>query len=169
MVNTTPILLEYCLFVIIFILGTTPSICVVSSSVVLASCIARIAIFLCLMILAILGHVELWALSFSPLIFHDASMTPFFFLVLIGIVFCFYFILFYFYFHSCSSMFIPPRSDVSVDESISLQKGIYLSFSDSSCLWLVSVVSDSVEVVIPFSFLISVGLVLLGMIIGLLR
>src|SRR5882724_2944638 len=60
MAKATPILLEYCPLVIIFILGTTASIWAV---VVLASCTARIAILLILMILAILGHFELWVLS----------------------------------------------------------------------------------------------------------
>src|SRR5882724_3875906 len=71
MANATPSLLEYCPLVIIFILGTTASICAMSSSVVLASCISRIAILLSLMILAILGHFELWELSFFPLMFQD--------------------------------------------------------------------------------------------------
>src|SRR5882724_13010420 len=120
MVNTTPILLEYCPFMNIFIVGIIPSICVVSFSVVLASCIARIAILLILMILAILGHFELWVLSFFPLIFQDASMIPFFFpsfdwncfLVL-----------------SCSSMLISAGSVISDDWSGSLQKGFVLSWS----------------------------------------
>src|SRR5882724_6852024 len=79
MAKATPILLEYCPLVIILILGTTASIWAVSSSVVLASCIAKIAILLVFMILAILGHFELWVLSFFPLIFQDASIIPFFF------------------------------------------------------------------------------------------
>src|SRR5882724_10032782 len=77
--KATPILLEYCPLVIILILGTTASICKVSSSVVLASCIARIAILWSLINLAIFGHFELWALSFFPLMFQDASIIPIFF------------------------------------------------------------------------------------------
>src|SRR5882724_8688570 len=69
MAKAIPILLEFCPLVIILILGTTASICAVSSLLVLTSCIARIAILLSLMILAVLGHFELWALSFFPLMF----------------------------------------------------------------------------------------------------
>src|SRR5882724_12289268 len=79
MEKATPILLEYCPLVIILILGITASIWAMSSSMVLASFIARIAILLSLSILAILGHFELWVLSFFPPMFHDASMVAFFF------------------------------------------------------------------------------------------
>src|SRR5882724_12745502 len=79
MAKATPILLEYCPLVIILNLGTVASIWAVSLLVVLASCIAKIAILLVLMILAILGYFELWALSFFPLMFQDASVIPFFF------------------------------------------------------------------------------------------
>src|SRR5882724_4623210 len=105
MAKATPILLEYCPLVIILILGTTASICAVSSSVFLASCIARTVILLNLMILAILGHFELWALSFFPLVFHDASMIPFFFPS------------FFMFFYVFSS-----RSDISID-SLLLSRG----------------------------------------------
>src|SRR5882724_10450864 len=118
MAKATPILLEYCLLVIIFILDTTASICVVSSSVVLAFCISRIVILLSLMILAILGHFELWALSFFPLMFQDASVIPFFFPNFDWNCFLV---------SSCSSMFISLKSDISVDKSVSLQKGFSLS------------------------------------------
>src|SRR5882724_4829554 len=75
--KATPILLEYCPLVIILILGTTASICKVSSSVVLASCIARIAILWSLMILAILDHFELWALSFFLQYSRMLALFPF--------------------------------------------------------------------------------------------
>src|SRR5882724_10746322 len=158
MAKATPILLEYCPLVIILILGTTASIWAVSASVVLASCIAKIAILLVLMILAILGHFELWVLLFFPLIFQDTSMIPFFFpsfdwncfLVL-----------------SCSSMFISSGSVISVDWSGSLQKGFVLSWFELSCLWLDSMVSDSVGVAVVFS--VSVGLILSGVVIWFLR
>src|SRR5882724_10276255 len=65
MAKATPIFLEYCPLVIIFILGTTASICAVSSSVVLASCIARIAILLSLISLVILGHLSCGHYHFS--------------------------------------------------------------------------------------------------------
>src|SRR5882724_6858662 len=160
MAKATPILLEYCPLMIICILGTTASICAVSSLVVLPSCISRIAILLSLMILAILGHFELWVLAFFPPMFQDASMIPFFFpnydwnCFLVS---------------SCSSMSISLISVSSVDESVSLQKGFTLSCSVSNCSWLDAVVSDSVEGVISFSFSIFVGLVLSGMVMWLLR
>ena len=53
---------------------------------------------------------------------------------------------------SCSSMFISLRSDISVGESVSVQKGFSLSWSDSSCLWSDSVVADSVGVIVSFNF-----------------
>src|SRR5882724_4042576 len=62
MAKATPILLDYCPLVIILILGTTASICAMSFSIVLAPYIARITLLLSLMILAIPGHFELWAL-----------------------------------------------------------------------------------------------------------
>src|SRR5882724_13114971 len=101
MAKATTILLEYCPLVIILILGTTASIWAVSSSVVLASCIARMAILLILMILAILGHFELWALSFFPLMFQDASVIPFFFPIFDWNCFLA---------SSCSSLFISSES-----------------------------------------------------------
>src|SRR5882724_10522468 len=76
--NTTPILLEYCPLAIILILGIMLSIWSTFSSVVLASWTARIAILFDLIILAILGHLELWELSFLPLMFQDAIVMPFF-------------------------------------------------------------------------------------------
>src|SRR5882724_4165138 len=158
MAKATPILLEYCPLVIILILGTTASICTVSSSVVLASCISRIAILWSLIILAILGHFELWALSFFPLMFQDASVIPFFFPNFDWNCFLV---------SSCSSMFISSRSVISVDGSVSLQNGFSLSWSESSCSWLDYVVSDYVGVIITFS--VSVGLVLSCVVIWLLR
>src|SRR5882724_6999473 len=160
MANATPILLEYCPLVIILILGTTVSICAVSSSVVLASCIARISILWSLMILAILGHFELWALSFFPLMFLDASMIPFFFPNFVWNCFLV---------SSCSSMSISLGSVSSFDESVSFQRGFSLSWLDSNCLWLDSVVSESVGENAPFSISISVGLVLSGVVMWLLR
>src|SRR5882724_11797483 len=116
MAKATPILLEYCPLVIILILGTTSSICAVSSSVVLSSCFARIAILLSLIILAILGHFELWALSFFPLMFQDANVILFSFLNLDWNCFLV---------SSCSVMSISLSSVSSVDKSVSLQKGFH--------------------------------------------
>src|SRR5882724_7275295 len=76
--NTIPILLEYCPFAIILILGIMLSIWSTFSFVVLASWMAKIAILFDLIILAILGHLELWELSFLPLMFQDAIVMPFF-------------------------------------------------------------------------------------------
>src|SRR5882724_8574433 len=90
--------------------------------------------------------------------FQDANMIPFFFpnfdwnCCLVS---------------SCSSMFISSRSVISVDGSVSLQKGFLLSWSESSRSWLDSVVSSSAGVIVSFS--VSVGLVLSGMVIWLLR
>src|SRR5882672_2882249 len=50
-----------------------------SSWVILTSCTAMTMILFILMILAIFGHFELWAPSFFPLMFQDASVIPFFF------------------------------------------------------------------------------------------
>src|SRR5882724_3837171 len=98
------------------------------------------------MILANLGHFELWALSFFPNFDCNCFLVS-----------------------SCSSMFISSRSVISVDGSVSLHKGFLLSWSGSNCLWLVSVVSDSVEGIVSFLILILVGLVLSGMVMWLLR
>jgi len=99
MANTTPIywniVCDY------FILRTTPFIIVLSSSVVvLASCIARIAI-LWASWSSYSGHFELWALLFFPLMFHDDSVIPFFFPSLpeLGFIYIFIYI-------SYSSIFI---------------------------------------------------------------
>src|SRR5882724_11859892 len=114
------------------------------------------------MILAILGHFELWAPSFFPLMFQDVSMIPFFFPSFDWNCFLV---------SSCSSMFISSGSVISVDRSDSLQKGFVLSWSDPSCSWLDSVVSDSVGVICHdlisplllyfiFSFILHINLIL---------
>jgi len=94
------------------------------------------------MILAILGYFELWALSFFPLMFQDASVIPFFFPSLDWNCFLAF---------SCSFMFICLES-TSVDFSGSLQKGFVLSWSEFGCSWLDSLISDSADVVLYFQF-----------------
>src|SRR5882724_10174526 len=160
MAKATPILLEYCPLVIILILGTFASICSASSSVVLASWTARIAIRWSLIIRAIWGHFELWALSFFPLIFQDASVIPFFFPSLDWNCFLTSW---------CFSMLTSSRSVSSVDGSVSLQKGLLFSWSKSGFSWLESVVSKFVGEVVLFLVLVFMGLVLSGMIMFILR
>src|SRR5882724_1098189 len=112
------------------------------------------------MILAIWSHFELWALSFFPLIFQDASVIPFFFPSLDWNCFLP---------SSCFSMLTSSRSVSSVDGPVSLQKGLLLSWSKSGCSWLDSVVSEFVGEVYLFLVSVFMGLVLSGIVMWVLR
>jgi len=77
--------------------------------------LGRIVILLSLMILAILGHFELWALSFSPWCSRMLTWLTFFFLVLIGIVFLV---------SSCSSYLFHQESVILLMGLIHSRKGL---------------------------------------------
>src|SRR5882724_10204154 len=66
-------------------------------------------------------------------------------------------------------MLMSSRSVSSVDRSVSLQKGLLLSWSKSNFSWLDSVVSESVGEVILFLISVFMGLVLSGIVMWFLR
>src|SRR5882724_5490487 len=66
-------------------------------------------------------------------------------------------------------MLMSSRSVSSVGGSVSLQKGLLLSWSKSGCSWLDSVVSEFVGEVIMFLVSVLMGLVLSGVVMFILR
>jgi len=156
MAKATPILLEYCPLVIFFIWGHCFYLCSVFFS----------------------GSCFLYFQDCDSLEPHDSSYYwpfcgtiiflwcsrmlawfPFSFLILIGIVSWFL--------HVILCLFHWDQS-VLLMNLFHSRKG-FASWLDSNCSWLDSVISDSVEGVISFSFSILVGLVLSGMAMWLLR
>src|SRR5467141_1754662 len=154
-----PNLLEYWLFAIIFIFGVAPSIWATSSWVILASWTAMTAILFILMILAIFGHFELWAPSFFPLMFQDASVIPFFFPIFDWK--CFLVL-------SYSVISTSSTLGVSEDDSIPSQNGFSLISSGAGSCCEVSGSSNE-EGVTPSPGSLSSGPLFLGIVMLLMR